>query len=170
MQPIYTQTVGSGGVASITFNSIPQTFTDLMIAISARESAATPYAGTSVRLNNDASALYSITLLDGYGAVASSRTTSADSLFPVPHIPGGTATANTFGNAQIYLPNYTSSNFKSLILDAVSENNSSAGFAFQTGLSAGLYRSTSAITAFRCIASSTFAQNSTFTLYGITKG
>lgn len=170
MQPIYTQTVGSGGAASITFNNIPQTFTDLMVVMSARESAATPYSGTSVRLNNDASALYSITLLEGYGGVASSRTTSQNSLFPVPHIPGGTATADTFGNTQIYLPNYTGSNFKALILDSVSENNSSATFFFQTGLSAGLYSSTSAITAFRCIASGTFVQYSTFSLYGITKG
>lgn len=170
MQPIYTQTVGAGGAGTITFNNIPQGFTDLMVIVAARESTATPYSGTIVILNNDTSALYSATLVEGYGGAASSRTTSANSLFPIPHIPGGTATANTFGNAQIYLPNYTSSNFKALILDSVSENNSSAIYAFQTGLSAGLYRSTSAITAFRIIASSTFVQYSTFTLYGITKG
>jgi hypothetical protein len=28
MQPIYTQTVGAGGAASVIFNNIPQTFTD----------------------------------------------------------------------------------------------------------------------------------------------
>jgi hypothetical protein len=170
MQPIYTQTVGAGGASSITFNNIPQTFTDLMVSISSRETSSTPYSGISVRLNNDASALYSGTLAEGYGSAASSRTTGADSLFPIPHIVGGSATANTFGNAQIYIPNYTASTFKSLIIDSVTENNSNTTFSFQTGLSSGLYRSTSTITAFRCIAAGSFAQHSTFSLYGITKG
>ena len=36
MQPIYTQTVGAGGTTVISFNNIPQTFTDIQMVISAR--------------------------------------------------------------------------------------------------------------------------------------
>ena len=36
MTPIQTVTVGSGGAANITFSNIPQTYTDLVIKISAR--------------------------------------------------------------------------------------------------------------------------------------
>jgi hypothetical protein len=167
LQPIYTQTVGSGGAASVTFNNIPQTFTDLKIALSLRETTASYYLGTYVSINNDASSLYSTTIIEGFGSVSSSRTSGQTSLFPVPHIPGSTATTNTFGNAEIYLPNYTSSNFKSLIIDAVSENNASTTYYFENGLSAGLYRSTNAVTSIKILAAGTFAQYSTVTLYGV---
>jgi hypothetical protein len=58
MQPIYTQTVGSGGATSITFNSIPQTFTDLKLSISIRgaDSALTePW----IRFNGDSVSIFS---------------------------------------------------------------------------------------------------------------
>ena len=42
LQPIYTQTVGSGGASSIAFNNIPQTFTDLLIKMSVRASGPGP--------------------------------------------------------------------------------------------------------------------------------
>jgi hypothetical protein len=56
-----------------------------------------------------------------------------------------TATANTFGNTEFYIPNYTSSNYKSFSVDGVTENNATAAFA----LYAGLWSNTAAITSFR---------------------
>ena len=36
MQPIYTQTMGAVGAQSVTFNNIPQGFTDLVLEVSGR--------------------------------------------------------------------------------------------------------------------------------------
>jgi hypothetical protein len=79
--------------------------------------------------------------------------------------PAG-ATANTFSNADIYIPNYTSSNAKSVSVDGVTENNATEASAT---LTAGLSTDTAAITSITVIAlsSGTIATNSTFTLYGI---
>jgi hypothetical protein len=81
---------------------------------------------------------------------------------------GTSYTANTFASNDIYIPNYTSSNYKSAISDTVTENNATLSFA---DLYAGLWRSTSAITSITIGPNGTgFAQYSTFSLYGITKG
>lgn len=174
MQPIYTQTVGAGGVALITFNNIPQTFTDLFIETSAR-SLNTGVQNLRFKFNNDSTSLYSNTNFYGDGSTAGSDRTSGSAIFIGDYasgtIPSSSNTANTFSNQAYYLPNYTGSNFKSVIQDSVSENNA-ASTNIRTSLGAGLYRSTSAISRIDVseTSGSGFAQYSTFTLYGITKG
>ena len=81
-------------------------------------------------------------------------------------VPGATATASTFGNGDIYIPNYAGSNYKSASADTVSENNASTGYDDMT---AGLWSNTAAITsiAISSFTSSTIIQYSTFYLYGI---
>lgn len=171
MQPIYTQTVGSGGVGIVSFNNIPQTFTDLVIQMSVRTTRNNyPADNLLAQINNDGSSLYSSSFVYGNGStVSSGRTSGQTSLRDAILINGDTATANTFGTAQITIPNYTSSNFKSVIVDGVSEDNSSTGLPW---LAAGLYRSTNPITAilFSPQNSPLIKQYSTFTIYGITKG
>jgi len=164
MQPIFTQTVGSGGAASITFNNIPQGFTDLKIEVSARGTTGS-FPALFVYFNGDASTHNSYTYLDGTGSgVASTRALS----YPViigGFLPGASETTNTFGNSEIYIPNYASGNYKQIIVDSVSENNASSAFQL---LSANLNSSTSPITSITLYASpNSFAQYSTFTLYGV---
>ena len=74
------------------------------------------------------------------------------------------ATASTFGNAEIYIPNYASSNNKSVSADFVSETNAADAIF---GLTAGLWANTSAITSIKLTPAAAFAQYSTATLYGI---
>jgi hypothetical protein len=170
LQPIYTQTVGSGGVSSIAFNNIPQTFTDLKLVISARTDRALVNDEALTYINNSTASIYSSTKIEGNGSSASSTRTSAYSVFiNWGDVPGASATSNTFGNLEIYIPNYTSSNFKSVILDTVLENNATYGL---TSLYAGLWASTAAITSlsFNPRVGPNFVQYSTFSLYGITKG
>lgn len=165
MQPIYTQTVGSGGAASITFNNIPQTFTDLKVVCSTRQTGSANSANAVLYLNGDTS-LGSFTLLYGTGSTTGS--TRASGYIDAIVSNAGTSTASTFGSAELYIPNYTVSNFKSIISDTFFENNA-AGADQQ--LRAILWRSTSAITQIGLTAiNGNFAQYSTFTLYGITKG
>jgi hypothetical protein len=83
-------------------------------------------------------------------------------------MPDNAVTANTFGNIQIYFPNYAGSTNKSYSVDSVTENNETV--AYQTIL-AGLWSNTAAITTATFTAESgNFAIGSTISLYKITKG
>ena len=166
MQPIYTQTVGAGGAATITFNNIPQTFTDLKLVASARTSRSALADDFGIRFNSQTTT-YSVTAIQGSGSAASSFRVTGASTVSNMIIDGNTATANTFASVDAYIPNYTSANFKSVIIDAVQESNGTESYQ---RLIAGLWQNTSAITTILLIPDNSFLQHSTFTLYGITKG
>lgn len=109
-------TVGAAGASSVTFSGIPQTgYTDLVVKVSARDATGTS-AVYSVRPNGS-SANLSDRRLTGTGSSASSSTSS--DILPVLSI--STDTSNTFGNSEIYIPNYTSANYKSISADSVTE-------------------------------------------------
>lgn len=97
-------------------------------------------------------------------------TPTSDSLTPYARIflndiPGSTATASTFCNSEFYVPNYRSSNQKSVSADTAFENNTTAAGLV---LLAGLWTGTAAISAIRIYPDGgNFAQYSTLTLYGI---
>jgi len=172
MQPIYTQTVGTNAPVTITFNNIPQTFTDLQIVVSARATNSAIYYAPFFLSMNGLSSIYSDTILFAQG---SSVTSVRNSYGPpagavmLGYAVGNTAIANTFSSLSAYIPNYTASNFKQIISDNVGENNSAADNLIN--LSSCLLRSTAAITSLTFNANgAAFAQYTTFTLYGITKG
>ena len=161
MIPISTVTVGSGGVSSISFTGIPQTYTDLAIKVSFRNTADNAnwqlsFNGVTTNLSDRA--------VGGNGAAANSY---SDATLIYGFICRSTNTANTFSNSDIYIPNYAGSVYKSISMDSVTENNATTAFAY---LTAGLWSNTSAITSVVMTPTSgTFAQYSTATLYGIRK-
>lgn len=161
---IATVTVGSGGASNITFSSIPQTYTDLLVKISARtDRSGFTYDNIVIYPNGSSSSLSGIYLL-GYGSGVVSATDTGG--LGAAGADGASATANTFSNGEIYFPNYTSSNYKSFSTDAVLENNGTDG---RQGLTASLWSNTSAITSLEIRPSSgpNFVQYTTATLYGI---
>jgi hypothetical protein len=166
MQPIYTQTVGAGGVSSVTFNNIPQTFTDLKAVVSVRSSTnADPSFYWSYNIGGS---VYSLTRLSGTGSAANSTRQTGLTFHRIDGGADGTGeTASTFSSIDVYIPNYAGANFKSAIVDLVSENNATAA---DSVLVASLCASTTAITTLNFSVDGTSAQFSTFTLYGITKG
>ena len=169
LQPLQTVTVGSGGASTITFNNIPQTFTDLKLVLSARSSY-TPSPATNgvdffLYLNSDnAGTSYSYNRIYGNGSGAGADRQSNQPYISFALLTGSGATANTFGSADFYLPNYTSANFKSWETETVGENNNSIGW---DSLYAGLWRSTSAITSLTILPTTGMVQYSTATLYGV---
>ena len=165
MNLIAKQTVGSGGAASVTFSNIPQTYTDLKVVASMRNNiTGSGYVDVGIQFNGTASG-YSYKTLYGNGSSASSfGGTSQTSIFDI-WTNTNQNTASTFTSAEIYIPNYTSSNQKSVSMDGVSENNATT--AYQT-MSAGLSGITSAITSISVVPSSgSWVEFSTFYLYGI---
>jgi len=156
---IATVTVGSGGAASIDFSSIPATYTDLQLLVSIREETSAS-AVVFMKFNNT-TANRSERYLQGNGSTAVSGTTAVLQFIACQP----TDTANTFGNASIYIPNYAGSNYKSVSSDSVSENNATGAFS---RLVAGLWSDTSAINQITITTDTgDVAQYSTATLYGI---
>jgi hypothetical protein len=163
---IASSTVGAGGVANITFSSIPSTYTDLCVKYSIRSSGNPAATYAYLTFNGSSATAYSMTRLYGFSStVASSSSSATSSIAGAFLVNGSDETGNTFGNGEIYIPNYASSNYKSVSGDTVDENNGSVAFRF---LASGLWSNTSAITSITLTGESTnFAQYSTAYLYGI---
>lgn len=163
---ISTVTVGASGASSIDFTSIPQTFTDLKVVLSARTNRANATDEANLTFNNNSSG-YSWRMLYGDGSSAASASGSSTTSIAGVQIPGGNATASIFGNTEIYIPNYTSANNKSTSIDAVPEDNATSSYM---KVVAGLWANSAAITSVKISgATGNFVQYSTATLYGITK-
>ena len=161
---ISSVTVGSGGAATISFTSIPQTYTDLIVKVSGRSNYAANFDYLNIKFNGSSSN-YSSRVLYGTGAGASSTASAGDITFG--GLNGNNSTANTFANSEYLIPNYVSSNQKSVSQDGVEETNAeSTIFAF---LTAGLWADTSAITSITLSPNfgTNFVQYSTAYLYGI---
>lgn len=160
-------TVGAGGAATMQFTSIPQTYTDLKVVISARN---TGTSGNELQILldiNGNSSAGSWRLLYGNSSGVFS---GANSGYLQPaHSTTTNTTANTFGNAEIYFPNYTSTTTnKSFSSDFVTENNLSTANSAILGFYANLWSNTNAITSLTLTSNiSNFVQHSTARLYGI---
>lgn len=164
MQLIESKTLGSAQ-ASIEFTNIPQTFTDLYLCLSLRQTSnnGNPYTPITFAFNSS-SANKSSRYLLGEGTGVLSYNYSEFYIWT----PSSLATSNTFGNSEMYIPNYANGSAKSVSLTSVSENNSSANL---NGIGALLWNNTAAITSITFTPSAgNFETGSIASLYGITKG
>lgn len=153
---IASQTLGSD-TASVTFSSLPQTYDDLVLVVSAR--ANINYV--DIEFNNNASN-YSGRFLYGSGSSAGSGT-QAKFLGVVSR---ETNTANTFGSLELYVPNYAGSTNKSFSATSAFETNATGA---EIHAVAGLWADTSAITQIKVYPENAadFLTGSSFYLYGI---
>jgi len=151
--------VGSGGAASISLTSIPATYTDLLVKLSIRSDS--NVADVLVNFNSNGNNSTWRRLLGEASASSDSGSNGAGLL-----INGSTTDASIFATNQMYIPNYTSSNYKSYSTEAAFEKNSASGTARQLG--AGLWSNSAAITSISFTGTSgNFVQYSTAYLYGI---
>jgi hypothetical protein len=162
---IASSTVGSGGAANIEFTSIPGTYTDLVVKLSGRTTRTNYFDNINFRLNGGTTSNSQIYLISYDGTSVLSGSGSANGGEVLSAITGSTATSNTFGSVDVYIPNYAGSNYKSFSADAVTENNATAN---RSGLTANLYSSTSAVTSINILPQNgTFVQYTTAYLYGV---
>jgi hypothetical protein len=159
-EPIATTTLGSNQT-TITFSSIPSTYTDLVVVSNMGTTTASyPF----IRFNGDTGSNYSVTSLSGNGSSAvSARESGGNKIWLSYDFELPTAlTSNFIVNIQNYS---NSTTFKTTVSRV---NNAANG----TGAIVGLWRNTSAITSFtlnmlKLGVSYDFTTGSTFTLYGI---
>jgi hypothetical protein len=161
--PIASTIVGSGGAATITFSSIPSTYTDLLLTLSP------VYTGTGNQTTlwlsqiNGSSSNLSNRWLRGSGSAVFSSTDASGGIY-LNQV--GFADSNTFASMNIYIPNYAGSLTKSIYVDTVQERNATEAYQAFVG---GYWANTAAITSLTLDpdGSNTFAQNTTAYLYGI---
>lgn len=153
-EPIATTTLGSAA-SSITFSSIPATYTDLrLILVSARVSG----GAINYRFNSDSGSNYSKTRVYGFGtSVGSDADVSATEI--------GTNNYGTYLHLHtLDVFSYAGSTFKTCLYEVNGDNNG----AGTVSRGVGLWRSTSAITSIDILLTSgTIASGTTATLYGI---
>lgn len=161
-EPIATTTLGSAA-SSITFSSIPGTYTDLRLVVVPTAASTSIY--TSLRFNGDTSSNYSVTVLYGNGSTAtSSRASSQTELY----LNTPTSIDSTFpALVTVDLFSYAGSTNKTILSEmAIDKNGSGAVWRI-----VGLWRNTAAITSINFFSSTgnNFATGTTATLYGILK-
>jgi hypothetical protein len=161
-----TSTILSTTATSVTFSSVPQTFTDLVIKATYRSSAASAFgANPFVRFNSDSSSLYSYIFLQGNGSGLSTGTQNEINLATMQSSTTAGNTANTFTSNELYISNYTGTLVKPFSQYKTAENQSTNN---ETHVFASLYRGTSPITTITFgISGSNFIADSSFYLYGI---
>lgn len=156
-EPIATTTLTSA-VSSVSFGSIPQTYTDLVLVANCFSASGATSASIGVQFNSDTSTNYSRTLLYGDGTSALSTRDSSTTSSNILYYEGITSLAPNILNIMNYSNTTTYKTFFAR-----------ANFAGSTvRLGAGLWRNTAAITSVTLVPTSgSFGINSMFTLYGI---
>jgi hypothetical protein len=152
--PIATQTLSSA-TGTVTFTSIPSTYTDLVLVASGTTAS---NSGWGVQFNSDTASNYSSTFIEGSGSATISERYSANLIRVAWNSIWNSSTPS---NGIVNIQNYSNANtYKTL----VSRSNGST--YVEAGV--GVWRNTSAINRIDIIGSgANFAIGSTFTLYGI---
>jgi hypothetical protein len=155
MVALQTQVLASTA-STVTFSSIPQGYTDLVIV-------AVPIAGSggadlSIRFNSDSGSNYSHTILWGTGSSAGSNRYSNQTYILCDYYGSvGSNPSTRFINVMNYSNTTT---YKTVLARA---GNAGSG----TDAIVGTWRNTAAITTIDIFQGPTFGVGSTFTLYGI---
>lgn len=162
---ILDKVILTGSQNSIEFTglgSYSSSYTDLCFMISARSNRGTYYDGLYARLNGSTSNQSNQALYSNGSTITAQNPASIQ----VGIIVGDTATSNTFCNGYFYIPNFSSSNYKSMTSDLVGENNATNAFA---ALEANLWSSTAAITSVSFSTESVYdlVSGTSIYLYGI---
>jgi hypothetical protein len=160
-EPIATAAFTTG-VDTLTFSSIPATYTDLRVVIHGTRTDG--FTNFWVQFNQDYATgpnFYSMTNLRGTGSSAISQSTST---FGNNSINGlnfqTTAGVNAFSTFDIF--SYASSSYKPVLVTSSGDANGSGGVVYTVGT----WRNTAAINEIRCVASNGH-NGVTATLYGI---
>lgn len=154
--PIATNTLSSVG-ATVTFSSIPSTYTDLVLICNAKNTVAQNYE-IWIRFNSDSGSNYSQTFAQNYANSTQSGKNSS-----ITEIRPGKMNTTSFDATIINIQNYSNSTTYKTTINRY--NNAE----FVTGMSVGLWRNTNAITSVDviCESGANFAIGSNFSLYGI---
>lgn len=161
-EPIQTYTLG-GTQATVSFTSIPQTYTDLVIIINGAFNFFNPQASGGMQLNSDTGTNYSYSAMSGNGSTGASFRASGNNWI---YFGECSAAGEPFSTNIININNYSNTTtFKTVI-------SRSALAHSRVMAQINLWRNTSAVTRVDLLAYggtgvAQWIAGSTFTLYGI---
>jgi hypothetical protein len=157
-EKIQSTTLGTA-TATITFSTIPATYTDLrVVLVWTASSTNTP----RMRFNGDTGTNYSTTMLFGDGSSAQSARWTSQATIQL--CDSGTTSTPFMATADVF--SYAGSTNKTVLHTGAQDNNGSG----QVTSGVSLWRDTSAINTVALFpASGTFSTGTTATLYGILK-
>jgi hypothetical protein len=162
-EPIATTTL-SGTATSITFSSIPNTYTDLVVSWTALASTASYQP--AIRFNGDNGANYNMLELWGDGTSPSFATERDTSYINAARGSSLSTTIPEFTEFNIF--SYAGSTYKTAINKYAGDNNGSGVIE----ITVGLWRSTAAINSLTLVSANgaqSLAAGTIATLYGIRK-
>lgn len=143
---------------SITFSSVPSTYRDLVIVITAKQTAGT--GQNELRFNGDSGSNYGNISMEGTGSITQSGASATTSKWYINLNNGDLYSQYTTCIVQIM--DYAQAKHKS----GISRGNGQ-GTGNSVGASGHIWRNTNAITSITISASGTYSSGSTFYLYGI---
>lgn len=164
---ISSYTVGGTAPSAITFNSIPQTYTDLYALISIRRSNAYERRVLQVTVNGATSGYTDWGMYQNGGTAYANYDIGGNVNMAIWDVPAANATANSFSGISMYAANYTSANKKTFSFDGGSEWAADSGPIL--GITNGALTTSSPVTSisFDTGQGGTWVQYSNISLYGI---
>jgi len=165
MEPIASTLVGSGGVATVTFNDIPQTYKHLQIRWIARNASSNSTDSFSVNFNGDIGVNYAWHWLYGTGSSVSAYGTGSQQGGLVECTSGAGAASGVFGGGYVDILDYANTNkYKTFRSLGGADANGSGGIF----LMSSLWMNTNSISSITLTSNAgNFQQYSRFSLYGI---
>lgn len=165
---IQTFTVGSAGQQIIDFANIPQTYSDICILASTRNSSSGSEVYVTVNgSGGSGTAISNMYLISNSSSIYAAAANSAAAIWQTVFQTTAQA-AGIFSNMQIYCPNYKSTTNKIFMVESIAEDTTQTGA--QQRLMASALATSSPVTSMQLIAANgVFQQYSTFSLYGINK-
>jgi len=161
---LISSNVLTSSAASVTFSSIPATFTDLAVRVSLRSDRANTQDDVRITFNSTTTN-YSYTYMRGNGSAVTTSFSTSDPWTWFGNIDAANAASNTFANGELYIPSYTVSQSKPASAIMAMEDNATASFMTAN---ANLWRNNAAISSITfALGFGSFVSGSSFYLYGI---
>lgn len=167
-ESIATVTVGAGGTSTVTFSSIPQTYSHLQIRYIGKNTKTTAgWQDLLLRFNSDSGGNYVGHSTGGNGASTFSGWSGIQTTMQIGNALPTSATgeANMFGGGYIDILDYTNTSKNTTTRSLTGFDKNGSGWSYNQS---GFWNSTAAVTRIDLTTdTSLIAQNSRFALYGI---
>jgi hypothetical protein len=162
---------GTGASGSITFSSIPSTYTHLQIRGLGKTDSSSLSSNFGIRINGDTASNYVSHRLTGNGTAASAAGSTGGSYVIVSNAIAGSSTSpsmtNRLGAVIFDILDYNSTTKNKTINGFIGVDGNTASTSLTVNLFSGLWLSTSAINSITIFAVDNYTTQSTFALYGI---
>jgi len=167
-ESIATVSVGSGGVSSVSFTSIPGTYSHLQIRILGKSNRADANETIGIQFNSDTGNNYGSHGIwgDGGGSASAAQLNYPASAITLPWIAGDSNGGSVFGVSVIDILDIQNTNKYTTVRGLTGYDNNGSG---QSALGSGLWSNTAAITSVtvKPFNGTLWKQYSQFALYGI---